>query len=188
MEGRKTIRLPAKYYTGRGWYFVTGCTLYREPVLNNPTVARFLVHAIRTAAALEDFHLHAWCVMPDHVHVLVEGATNESVLSRFVGRWKRASALEFKRQYRRDLWQRLFYDHVLRPMELSHSFAWYIWLNPVRKEMCKEPGEYPWSGSLTIEWTKVQRPADDWTPPWKRRLQKSQPTCETGNVIRSTGI
>jgi putative transposase len=187
MDGRKNIRLAAKYYTGRGWYFLTACTRHRDRVFSNPTLAHFLIHAIRTAAALEDFRLHAWCVMPDHVHILAEGSTTESVLSRFISRWKRASALEFKRRFSRELWQRIFYDHVLRPMELPHTFAWYIWLNPVRKGMCKEPGEYPWSGSLTMEWTKIQRPADDWIPPWKRNGDPARPTCEAGNEIPYTG-
>jgi putative transposase len=167
MDGRKHIRLAARDYTGRGWYFLTACTLHRDRVLTNGTLARFLIHSIRAAAALEAFHLHAWCVMPDHVHILVEGATNESIPSRFVSRWKRASTFEFKRRSGRLLWQRLFYDHVLRPTESPDPFAWYIWLNPVRKGMCKEPGEYPWSGSMTIEWTKSARPIEDWTPPWK---------------------
>jgi putative transposase len=187
VDGRKHIRLAAKNYTGRGWYFLTACTRRRDRVFTDPTLAHFLIHAIRTAATLEGFRLHAWCIMPDHVHILAEGSTNESVLSRFVSRWKQASALEFKRRFAGDLWQRIFYDHILRPMELPHSFAWYIWLNPVRKGMCKEPGEYPWSGSLTIEWTKISRPADDWLPPWKRSAEKAQPTCETGNVIPYTG-
>jgi len=61
-----------------------------------------------------------------------------------------------------------FYDHVLRPWEPVHSFLWYIWMNPVRKGLCKSPYEYPWSGSLTIDWKRTASVEEQWTPPWKR--------------------
>jgi hypothetical protein len=68
------------------------------------------------------------------------------------------------REHGEPLWQTRYFDHVLRPGESVEDFAWYIWLNPVRKEMVKRPEEYPFSGSLTgmrmpAEWSKA-----DWRP------------------------
>ena len=87
----------------------------------------------------------------------------------FVRRWKGESAFSFRRRYGRELWQRAYYDHILRPKELPGPFAWYIWLNPVRKGLCKEPKDYPWSGSLTMDWKKSTPPTEEWIPPWKEK-------------------
>ena len=83
----------------------------------------------------------------------------------FVNRWKVASAARFQRELGRDIWQRSFYDHVLRPRESLDPFAWYIWMNPVREGLCQDPHEYPWSGSATMKWMQAETPAQNWTPP-----------------------
>ena len=107
--------------------------------------------------------------MPDHLHILCEGANERSAVCMFVNRWKVASAARFQRELGRDIWQRSFYDHVLRPRESRDPFAWYIWMNPVRKRLCQDPHEgLPWSGSATIKWKQAETPTENWTPPWKQ--------------------
>jgi putative transposase len=168
METRKRIRLAAPAYRGRGRYFITVCTQNRTPFFRQPLLAKALVHLLVAVASHRRFLLHGWCVMPDHVHILCEGASDRSEACVFVNRWKAASAVRFERELGRDIWQRSFYDHVLRPWEPVHSFLWYIWMNPVRKGLCTSPYEYPWSGSLTIDWKRTVRAEEEWTPPWKR--------------------
>jgi putative transposase len=167
METRKRIRLAARNYRGRGWYFITACTQDRAPFFQHALRAKSLIHVLVAAAAHRRFLLHAWCIMPDHLHILCEGASARSAARVFVNRWKAASALRFERELGRDIWQRAFYDHVLRPSEHVDSFLWYIWMNPVRKGLCKSPYDYPWSGSLTIDWRKAKPSEARWTPPWK---------------------
>jgi putative transposase len=169
MDARKRIRTSPELYTGRGWYFLTACTQDRSPVFAKAPFARAITRYILTAAAIENFMPHAWCVMPDHVHLLVEGRARGCGVFEFVRRWKGESAFSFRRRYRRELWQRAYYDHILRPNELPGPFAWYIWLNPVRKGLCKEAKDYPWSGSLTIDWEKSTPPTKEWIPPWKEK-------------------
>ncbi len=168
METRKPLRLPAPPYIGRGSYFITVCTQYRSPFFRQPSLAGSLVQLLIAAASHRKFLLHAWCVMPDHLHILCEGANERSAVCMFVNRWKVASAARFQRELGRDIWQRSFYDHVLRPRESLDPFAWYIWMNPVRKGFCQDPHEYPWSGSATMKWMQAETPAQNWTPPWKQ--------------------
>ena len=131
-----------------------------------------MVRSFLAAAKAEEFLLHAWCVMPDHVHLLAEGATNHSHADRFIGHWKRATTFEFKNAAGRELWQRLFYDRVLRDTDSRNDIAWYIWLNPVRKGMCREPWDYAWSGSMT-EMNMNSTPSEPtWIPPWKQRQRR----------------
>jgi putative transposase len=177
MQGRKPIRLPARNYVGRNTYFLAACTLHRDRIFSNPRWADLMVRSFLDAAKAEEFLLHAWCVMPDHVHVLAEGATDQSHVDRFVAHWKRATTFEFKKAAGRELWQRLFYDRVLRDTDSRNDIAWYIWLNPVRKGMCQEPWDYAWSGSMT-EMTMNSTPSERaWIPPWTQRQEESTATA-----------
>ncbi len=67
----------------------------------------------------------------------------------------------------RTLWQKGFYEHILRPGESVESVAWYIWLNPVRKGMVSRAQDYPFSGSLAGMKMPSSWDAPGWRPPWK---------------------
>jgi len=105
--------------------------------------------------------------MPDHLHALVVGLNEKSDLLAFVKNLKQKTALEFRREFGRDLWQKKFYDHILRENDSSVRVAMYIWMNPVRKAICKDPRDYPYSGSFLVDWKKEMRPIEEWVPPWK---------------------
>jgi putative transposase len=105
--------------------------------------------------------------MPDHVHFLLEGISPGSNLMRFVRHWKQQTGYLFRNDLPKGFWQRRFYDHILRSGESPESVAWYIWMNPVRKEIVAEPHQYPFSGSFTFDWPQVNAPAHVWSPSWK---------------------
>ncbi len=44
------------------------------------------------------------------------------------------------------LWQKSFYDHVIRKEEDLNSIAGYIFNNPVRKELVENYEDYPFLG------------------------------------------
>jgi len=50
--------------------------------------------------------------------------------------------------YKRNSWQKSFYEHILRKEELLDKVALYIWNNPVRKNIVEDFRKYPYSGSL----------------------------------------
>ena len=87
---------------------------------------------------------------------------------RFAKTFKQITSFQFKRETGKRLWQRSYYDHILRSEEGLDAVAWYIWLNPVRAHMCANAEDYPYSGSMTIEWKKKAPSIENWTPPWKR--------------------
>src|SRR5688500_7367138 len=71
-------------YVGRADYFVTVCTRDRRPTLAAGDVAQLALLQFRRTADLERFALTAYCIMPDHVHLLVSGRSETSDLRRFV--------------------------------------------------------------------------------------------------------
>jgi putative transposase len=169
LPSRKNIRLSAQNYIGRRVYFVTLCFYRRQRFGADPRIAPWLSSTLQRVASVKSFFVHAWCVMPDHLHFLTEGAGETSNLLDFVGSFKQSTAFAFARRRHRRLWQFKFYDHILRRADAIESVAWYIWLNPVRKGVCGSPADYPFLGSFTETGLAILRAArvPVWTPPWK---------------------
>ena len=95
--------------------------------------------------------------MPDHMHFLAAGASDESSLIKFVESFKQETAVEFARRTDRRLWQFKYYDRILRASDALDRVAWYIWMNPVRQGLCRTPTDYPFLGSFTEVGTKLLR-------------------------------
>jgi len=171
---RANIRLPADNYRRRRIYFVTLCFHKRERIGANPRIARWIIARLRKHAATCEFFVCAYCVMPDHVHVLAVAASEASNLVKFVEAFKQDTAVEFTRRVHRALWQFKYYDRILRGADSVDRVAWYIWLNPVRKGLCHTPTDYPFLGSFTEVGAMLLKgsAAAEWTPPWKSAAAK----------------
>jgi putative transposase len=130
---RKNIRLHPIHYQGRRWFFITICCESRDPVFTDPKNALDLISCLKTTAERRQFGVHAFCVMPDHFHALLEGIAPESDLLLFVQNFKQASSRKYAKSLGAPLWQKKFYDHILRPKDSPEAVSWYIWMNPVRK-------------------------------------------------------
>jgi REP element-mobilizing transposase RayT len=85
--------------------------------------------------------------MPDHLHLLVEGKTDDADCKRFIARVKQYSGFYFKRQFGTPLWQRYGFERVLRDDEQTFVVARYILENPVRAGLAATVEEYPFVGS-----------------------------------------
>ena len=96
---------------------------------------------------LIDMEEIAYCFMPDHVHLLVEGLSEAADALAFVHRAKQLSAYEFSKTFGQRLWQPSFNDHILRDDEATLSVVRYIFENPVRAGLVKSPEDYPFLGS-----------------------------------------
>jgi putative transposase len=88
--------------------------------------------------------------MPDHLHALVEGMRDDCDLRRLARVFKQRSSFQWKRRMKGDLWQRSYFEHVLRDDEDTFQVAQYILDNPVRAGLVKSPENYPFLGSLTM--------------------------------------
>jgi putative transposase len=94
-----------------------------------------------------DMEEAAYCFMPDHVHLLVEGCSDNADALAFVHQAKQRSAYAFSQAQGQRLWQPSFFDRILRDDEASLSVARYIFENPVRAGLVANPEDYPFSGS-----------------------------------------
>jgi|SRR5579872_2343611 len=163
----KNIRLPAARYRGEYWHFITICCDDRHPIFADPVRACWIIDQLGQQAASHSFAVHAYCVMPDHLHALIMGSDANSNLLVFVKKLKQKTGYDFRKSAHRTLWQKKFYDHILRQDDSVSRVAAYIWMNPVRKEICRDPCEYPHSGSFVLDWKNDRVPNNPWIPPWK---------------------
>jgi putative transposase len=166
---RKPIRLPAGYYLGKQIYFVTICTAERTTVFRSSECAKTASEILEEACAEESFGLYAFCFMPDHVHLELVGINGSAHLSSFIRTFKGRTAAALRTLKVRNLWQKGFFEHILRPGESPDAVAWYILNNPVRANLIENWRRWPFSGSSVLEWAEMEEPAEYYTPPWKMR-------------------
>ena len=164
---RRVARLARENYFGRQTYFITICCDRRVSYLSVPATAQRVLDLLLECAASHSFRLHAFCLLPDHLHLLAEGAEPHCDLLEFVRLLKQRTAFDFRKSRSRPLWEKSFYDHVLRSADSIEDVACYIWWNPVRKRLCTDPREFPYSGSQTIDWIKRAASGTSWSAPWK---------------------
>src|SRR6266851_7878654 len=138
-QPRKAIRLPRDQYVGRRIYFVTICCENRRRILANPSNSAVLVSGPDVSLSEDGFIVHAYCVMPNHLHILVEGQSTECNLRAYMTKLKQKTGYSLRGPVDGTLWQNRYYDHILRKAEDSDSIAWYIWMNPVRQGLVGRP-------------------------------------------------
>lgn len=141
----KKIRLPLGVYQQDRVVFVTISTANRQKwFLEFPQLANETKNVLVETCRERTSTLYAWCVMPDHVHLLVDDENIISFVRAFKGRVvPKARAIS----PRKKLWQRSFYDHILRNSESVMDVAGYIFENPVRSGLVALPPQYPFVGS-----------------------------------------
>ena len=167
---KKRLRLPERDYLGRRVYFITICTENRATFFLKSATAYWILEELIATAAQFTFALHAYCIMPDHLHFLSEALADTCDLIKLVNGFKQCTAYEYSKTQATRLWQIRYYDHVLRSNDSIEDIACYIWWNPARKGLCAKPQEYAFSGSQTIDWMKCISIAPRWTPPWKQAV------------------
>jgi putative transposase len=141
---RKKIRLPSPVYSQDRAFFTTIATHHKHPWFRlHRQLCDTAIQMFRDLASARGIIIYAWCIMPDHVHLLLEGLEVINFIRLFKGRMTPARAIDPDLR----LWQRSFYDHALRKEESLSEIACYIWENPVRAAMVEDSTEYPWSGS-----------------------------------------
>ena len=142
---RKSPRMKSFDYVGEYVYSLTFVTRGRAKHFKEAAMVQLAETALQRACDQYGFTLHAYCFMPDHLHILVSGST-DSRLGDFVRLFKQLSGYAAKQQLGTPLWQISYYDHVLRREEDVAQVARYILDNPVRAGLVGSRDQYPYAG------------------------------------------
>jgi putative transposase len=149
---RKSIRLDPVVYreVGRAFSITVG-TAPRRDVFSDRVFARACIEELREVALRTSARIYAYCLMPDHVHLLV-GVPAGSALSDVVGDWKsRCYTLWREARARKTFWQRSYYDHAIRADEDFRTAAEYVLNNPVRAGLVARFQDYELCGSFEFD-------------------------------------
>jgi putative transposase len=141
--------LPEFSYVGVHRYFLTFCTFERRRHFENADNVELVYAQFAHTSTRNHFLIPAYCFMPDHVHLLVEGTQDDADLKQFIKDAKQYSGFYFRRHTRERLWQRYGFERVLRGEEGTWDVARCIIANPIRSGLVTNLAEYPFWGSLT---------------------------------------
>lgn len=148
---RKKIRLESELYQGPIIVSLTMCFCGGVNVVKDrlaDTIAEKLLY-------LQDHYkaiIYAYCILPDHMHILLGLQESEYNVLDFVKRFKSAVSLKLKGKYtQKQLWQDRFYDHIVRKDEDINKHARYILENPIRKGLVKDFLEYKHVGGSYLQ-------------------------------------
>jgi REP element-mobilizing transposase RayT len=130
-------------------YFVTVCCAGRRNVFCNDLTVKTALESLTQSADTTGWNILQLCFMPDHVHLMVAPVQErEQKLSNLIQRWKSSSKQRLNRAgVEGDIWQREFFDRLLRSDENLTDKWRYTEMNPVRAGLCSSPEAYPYLGT-----------------------------------------
>ena len=141
MPSRRTSpRLSQFDYTGAYGYHIVLTNRGRAPRFRAADLVDACLNQLALSSSKYGFSIEAYCFMPDHLHLLIVGS-DEAPLTRFVQHFKQATGYGYP-----GLWQRSYYDRILRHEEDLQSVAMYVWSNPVAAGFVDDAVDYPFSG------------------------------------------
>lgn len=122
-------------------------------MLKSPDAAGLVQEALLYFAG-KRYHLFAWVIMPNHVHVLFKSIAGWQI-SRIVASWKsytgrrlsRMLALAEGTKSPRRVWQREYWDRYIRDEWHLLATIEYIHHNPVKAGLVKLPEDWAWSSA-----------------------------------------
>ena len=116
-------------------------------VLSRPQAAEIVEAAISYFQQVR-YALHAWVVMPDHVHAVMTPSEGQE-MSKILHSWKSFTANRINNLFGRSgrLWQEESFDHVIRSEEDLLKFIAYTEDNPVNAGLCDAPEDWPFGSA-----------------------------------------
>lgn len=132
-------------------YLVTFTTCRRIRLFEDPGLARIASQALHDPRLWQSASLLAWVLMPDHWHGLIElNATGK--LSETVQKLKSNTArrIRLEDSMLGTVWEKGFHDRAVRSDESLLEVARYVVCNPVRSQLVRRVGDYPYWNTVWL--------------------------------------
>ncbi len=171
------LHAPPHPFRDGGAYLITAANYLHQPFLVLPERRSDLEARLCEALARAGIDLHAWVMLPNHYHFLIELPRLE-LLAPVLKRLHGGTSLEWNRAEKRPgrrVWYR-YHDRKIRNEAHFMQALNYIHANPAKHGYVKQAGKWPWSslaayreveglGWLADQWRQF-RPADDFGSGW----------------------
>ena len=155
---RKQIRLKDYNYSQNGYYFITICTHNRQNLFgkivgatlcgrpNNPDkmIEKWLLELENKFSGVK---ICEYIIMPDHVHFIISKTGDHigSPLPDIIGWFKTMTTNEYITNVKnnifptfdKNIWQRNYYEHIIRNENDYIAAAEYILKNPLKWELVR---------------------------------------------------
>jgi len=125
-------------------YFISTQTYGRRSLFRVEKWATLMVDVLKHYDGT-GYMLHAYVVMPDHLHLLI---TPHAAIEKAVQLIKGGFSFRVKREFlwNGEVWQPGFTDHRIRDSEDWQRHLEYIRLNPVEARLVEDSALYEWMG------------------------------------------
>jgi putative transposase len=126
-----------------GIYFVTTDTWQRQRIFIQPRAAEIVIDQLLDCRERGFFKLHAFALMPEHLHVLIT-PNRETSLEKAVQMIKGGSAFRIGKELnsRFPVWHTGFHDRWIRDAKEYRIRKQYIEQNPVKARLAETPSDY----------------------------------------------
>jgi putative DNA methylase len=118
-----------------------------ESWLGKPVVAQIVEDALLHFDG-ERYRLHAWVVMPNHIHV-VATILGQWTLASVTHSWKSFTSTQANRALNRSgaFWAREYFDRAIRDDAHYANSVQYVEMNPVKAGLCSQPDMWRFSSA-----------------------------------------
>jgi REP-associated tyrosine transposase len=142
---RRRIRLAPETCRSGGAFLLTICAARGTAPFRDPQRANLVARRLQAALNSRGGPVVAYCVMPDHVHVVLAGSPDVVL---WVREFKAGATAELRRaDPAASPWQRSFHDRCLALHDESlDSAVTYVLENPVRACLVARAVDWPWAG------------------------------------------
>ncbi len=130
-------------------YFLTFVTASRRRLFQVEANAALMLNLLQTSREKGRFELHAFAIMPDHMHLLLTPSPDIS-LEKAVQFIKGGFSFQFKSKL--EVWERGYNESQIRSAEKFDACRLYIEQNPVRARLVEKATRYPFSSAGKPEW------------------------------------
>ncbi|GAB1577470.1 transposase [Bordetella petrii] len=119
----------------------------QEAVFRIPSDYRAYLSDLYQQTSALGVAVHAWCLMPNHVHLLLTPGDDPRTISRVLQylAWRATVRWNARRRTTGSLWEARFKSRVVDEERYLLECCRYIELNPVRAGLARTPDGYPWS-------------------------------------------
>ena len=107
---------------------------------------KFLIYQNKYFQIYDTIDLLAWCLMPNHFHLLVKTGSQPQDLIKLMQQFMTAYAVFFNKKYNQvgHLFQSRYHSRHLRYEHGVQRVYNYIKRNPVEAELCRRSEDYKW--------------------------------------------
>jgi putative transposase len=123
-------------------FFTTAVTANRRRLFQIERNAELLIRILQDNHEKGRFQLHAYVIMPDHIHLLLTPAENVSI-EKAMQYIKGGFSFQLKSAF--DVWERSFKEHRIKDEQDYFHHLHYIEQNPVRANLSPTADQFPYS-------------------------------------------